>query len=96
MKTAFDEPAGSADFSRMARRTQGDHLAMSAVFHGAEIEVDEKGTTASAATMAFMTLGAPLRPPKPIEVHVDRPFLLAIQETKSGACLMLGRVTEHR
>jgi len=33
---------------------------------------------------------------KPPEVHVDRPFLFAIQHLNSGACLFFGRVTDPR
>jgi serine protease inhibitor len=32
----------------------------------------------------------------PLEIRVDRPFAFAIQHTKSGACLFLGRVTDPR
>jgi serpin B len=97
MTTAFDEPEDSADFSRMAPRTSDDYVAMSAVLHAAEVDVSEEGTRASAVSAAFMRLGAAGgRPPRPIEVHVDHPFLFAIQETQSGACLMLGRVSDPR
>ena len=59
--------------------------------------MNEEGTTASVATVALMmALGIQKPPPKPIEIHVDHPFLFAIQETHSGACLMLGRVTDPR
>jgi serpin B len=96
MRTAFDEPEGSADFSRMAPRAMGDYLGMSAVFHGAQVDVSEEGTTASAVTAASMVMMGRPHAPIPIEIHVDHPFLFAIQETQSGACLMLGRVTDPR
>jgi len=98
MKTAFDVPAGSADFSRMAPRTPSDYLFISEVLHKTFIAVDEKGTEAAAATAVIMRAGsaAPKDPPKPIEVKVDRPFLFAIQHAESGACLFLGRVTEPK
>jgi serine protease inhibitor len=35
-------------------------------------------------------------PPPPIIVHVDHPFLFAIQQRESGACLFLGRVEDPR
>jgi serine protease inhibitor len=35
-------------------------------------------------------------PSTPIQVHIDHPFLFAIQETRTGACLLLGRVTDPR
>jgi serine protease inhibitor len=36
------------------------------------------------------------RPEQPIEVHVDRPFLFAIQDAASGTCLFFGRITDPR
>ncbi len=98
MKTAFDQPKGSADFSRMAPRTPSDYLYISEVLHQTFIAVDEKGTEAAAATAVIMAAGsaAPVQPPKPIEVKVDRPFLFAIQHGETGACLFLGRVTEPK
>jgi serpin B len=96
MKSAFDHPAGSADFSRMAPRTPADYLYISDVLHKTFIAVDEKGTEAAAATAVIMRAGsaAPAKRPDPIEVKVDRPFLFAIQHRESGACLFLGRVMD--
>jgi serpin B len=98
MKTAFDHPAGSADFSRMAPRTPSDYLYISDVLHKTFIAVDEKGTEAAAATAVIMRAGsaAPAKRPDPIEVKVDRPFLFAIQHRETGACLFLGRVADPR
>ncbi len=93
MRTAFDEPPGSADFSRMAPRTPQDYLAISKVVHKTFLALDEKGTEAAAATAVIAIPGsAPMEPKKPLEVKVDRPFLFAIQHVPSGACLFLGRV----
>lgn len=98
MKTAFDQPAGSADFSKMAPRTPAEYLFISQVIHKTFIALDEKGTEAAAATAVVMRAGsaAPKAPPKPIEVKVDRPFVFAIQHRPTGACLFLGRVTDPR
>jgi serpin B len=98
MKTAFDHPAGSANFSKMAPRTPSEYLFISQVIHKTFIALDEKGTEAAAATAVVMRAGsaAPAEPPKPIEVKVDRPFLFAIQHRETGACLFLGRVTDPR
>jgi serpin B len=97
MRSAFDDPPGSANFDRMAARRSSDYLAISDVFHKTFISVDEKGTEAAAATAVGMrAMAAPVRPEQPVEVKVDRPFLFAIQHRPSGACIFLGRVTDPR
>lgn len=97
MPTAFDRPLGSADFSRMAPRTPQDYLCFSEVFHKTFLELDEKGTEAAAATAIAMRAGAAMGPKTPPpEVHIDHPFLFAIQHVESGACLFLGCVNDPR
>lgn len=98
MKTAFDEPAGSANFDKMAPRTPDNYLRISQVFHKTFLDLDEKGTEAAAATAVVMKAEAAphTEKPRPIEVRVDRPFLFAIQHRETGACLFLGRVTDPR
>jgi len=98
MKTAFDQPQGSANFDRMAPRKPNDYLYISQVFHKTFIAVDEKGTEAAAATAVAMMAATALRspPPPPIQVKIDRPFVYAIQHVPSGVCLFLGRVTDPR
>jgi serpin B len=99
MKSAFDQPLGSANFEKMAPRKSGDYLAISEVFHKTFIAVDEKGTEAAAATAVAMIAKARMQsspPPPPIPVKVDRPFIYAIQHVPSGACLFIGRVTDPR
>src|SRR5439155_12228569 len=93
MRTAFDQPQGSANFDRLAPRKPGDYLYISHVFHKTLISVDEKGTEAAAATAVTMSETAAM---PPIEVKVDRPFFYAIQHVPSGACLFVGRVTDPR
>jgi serine protease inhibitor len=96
MKSAFDQPVGSANFGRIAPRL-GDYLYISEVFHKTFLNLDEKGTEAAAATAVVdPTTGLPAAKPKPIEVRVDHPFLFAIQHRPSGTCLFLGRVTDPR
>jgi serpin B len=93
LRTAFDDPRGSANFERMAPRTPNDYLFISEVLHKTFIAVDEKGTEAAAATAVVMASPtAALKKPTPIEVKVDHPFLFAIQHRESGACLFLGRI----
>jgi serpin B len=97
LKSAFDQPRGSANFDRIAPRKPDDYLYISEVFHKTFIAVDEKGTEAAAATaVAMMATTARIQRPQPIEVKIDRPFLYAIQHVPSGTCLFLGHVTDPR
>ena len=98
MKTAFDDPRGSANFDKIAPRKPNDYLYISNIFHKTFIAVDEKGTEAAAATAVVMMRATSMPGPKPppIEVKVDRPFVYAIQHVPSAVCLFLGRVTDPR
>ena len=98
MRSAFDDPKGSANFDRMAPRKPDDYLFISEVFHKTFLMLDEKGTEAAAATAVAMMRATTMvgQKPKPIEVRVDHPFLFAIQHRSSGACLFLGRITDPR
>lgn len=97
MKSAFDQPRGTANFDRIAPRRASDYLYISEVFHKTFLKLDENGTEAAAATAFTAILGSQMgERPKPIEVRVDHPFLFAIQHRTSGACLFLGRVCDPR
>jgi serpin B len=100
LQTAFDQPKGSANFDRMAPRKPDEYLYIGQVFHKAFLSLDEEGTEAAAATVVLMMRAAMAMPdqnrPQPIEVHVDHPFIFAIQHVPSGECLFLGRVTDPR
>ena len=87
MPQAFD--AARADFSGI---TPVEDLYISDVIHQANIDVDEAGTEAAAATaVLFEVLSAPL---DPAVMTVDRPFLFALRDLETGAILFLGRVVE--
>lgn len=96
LNRGFDRPTGSADFDRLAPRTAGGSLALSNVLHQTFIAVDEKGTEAAAATTIAMIMGAGPNEKKAIPIRVDRPFLFAIQEVRTGVCLFLGRIDDPR
>jgi serpin B len=98
MKSAFDLPHGSANFDRMAPRRPDDYLYISDIFHKTFLKLDEQGTEAAAATAVLMMKALLMHepPPRPIQIHVDHPFLFAIQHRASGACLFLGHVTDPR
>ena len=84
MPTAFGD---GADFGGI---TTAERLAISNVIHQANIDVDEKGTEAAAATVVVMRTTA--MPSEPLTVRVDRPFLFALRDVPTGAILFLGRV----
>ncbi len=85
MPTAF---SASADFSGI---TKADKLAIHKVIHQANIDVNESGTTAAAATV--VTGRSMMGPGTPHAVfHVDKPFLYFIRDTASGAVLFMGEV----
>jgi len=86
MPSAFDE---RADFSGI---TTAEKLEISDVIHQANIDVDEKGTEAAAATAVVMRATA--MPAEPVNVRVDRPFLFALRDVPTGAILFLGRVAD--
>ena len=97
MRTAFDEPEGSANFDAMAPRRPDDYLCISNVYHKTFLDLDEGGTEAAAATAVSMIRITGISEPKEVtEVKIDRPFLFAIQHRPSGACLFLGRVHDPR
>ena len=98
MTTAFNHPVGSANFDRMAPRRPDDYLYISDIFHKTFLKLDESGTEAAAATAVVMArfMGMPVNPLPPVDVHVDHPFLFAIQHRASGACLFLGQLTDPR
>jgi serpin B len=91
MRKSFD--VNAADFSRIAPAQETARLSISQVFHQSYLKLDEHGTEAAAATAVSMMEFAAQRAPQ-AEIHVDRPFLFAIQHGASGACLFLGRVAD--
>jgi serpin B len=87
MPTAFDPER--ADFSGM---TAAERLFISAVVHQANVDVDEKGTEAAAATAVVMR--ATSQPAERVTLRVDRPFLFAIRDVPTGTILFLGQVAD--
>jgi serpin B len=86
MPTAFSD---RADFSGI---TTQEALQIAAVVHQANIDVDEAGTEAAAATAVIMrALGMPA---DPVTLTVDRPFVFALRDLETGAVVFLGRVAD--
>jgi len=83
MPDAFGD---GADFSGI---NGARDLRVQAIVHKAIIAVDEKGTTASAAT--GVSVGIVSAPPTLV---VDRPFLFFVRHKSTGAILFQGRVVD--
>jgi serpin B len=88
MPRAFET---DADFSGIHT---GDPLYIGTVIHQANIDVDEKGTEAAAATAVGMDTGGGPSPIKEITLRLDRPFLFFVRDVETGAVLFMGRVTD--
>ncbi len=93
MVDAFD--GDLANFSGMIDDPTADPLFISDVIHKAFISVDEAGTEAAAATVVVMEGASAVEDPvEPIEVIIDRPFVFALRDRKTGTLLFLGRVLD--
>jgi serine protease inhibitor len=89
MKEAFDKD--KANFSGISK----NGLSISTVQHKTVLEVNETGTEAAAATgIQMVTTSAPLDPPKPFTMVVDRPFFCAIVDRQTGLPIFLGQITD--
>jgi serpin B len=86
MPLAFDRD--HADFSGITAQEQ---LYISAVIHQANIDVDEKGTEAAAATAVVMRITS--MPAEPVTLNVDQPFVFALRDVTTGAIVFLGQIT---
>ena len=74
--------------------TERDRLRIDRVVQRAHVEVDERGTTAAAATGTTMRLVSMVAPSPPVELRVDRPFLFAVRDRTTGVLLFLGQVAD--
>ncbi len=90
MPLAFD--VDRADFTGIA--TLPDGLFIKKVIHQANIDVDEKGTEAAAATVVVGATGGPGDTSKPVVVRADHPFLFVVTDVPTGAVLFMGRVAD--
>ena len=91
MPLAFD--VARADFSGMTRE---DALHIGFVIHQANIDVDERGTEAAAATAVGMDTGG-CTGPQPATVktfRVNKPFVYFVRDLQTGAILFMGRVMD--
>jgi serpin B len=90
MPLAFDpERADFYGISRDVRR-----LYIERVIHQANIDVDEKGTEAAAATAVLMGDTSGGSDEAPLVIRADRPFLFLLRDVPTGAILFMGRVAD--
>lgn len=78
----------NADFSKMSDIPS--HL--SKVIQSTKIELDEDGTKAAAATIAFSTTNAAPMQRETKEVFLDRPFAFIIYDNENQEILFIGKV----
>jgi serpin B len=89
MKDAFDPT--TADFSGIS----ASRLYVSLVAHDADFTVDEQGTTAAAATVGGISATAvEVSPRRPVTLRLDRPFPFYLIDTRTGAVIFAGRLTD--
>jgi len=79
-----------ADFSPMHAPPPG--LTITDVHHATYVRVDEKGTTAAAATSVTIGITAVQVPPK--QFIVDRPFIFALRDEHTGSLLFIGVINQ--
>lgn len=84
-------PFGGADFGDIC----DTDLVITDVLHRTFVDVQEEGTEAAAATAIVIavdesTMGSEER--LPIPIRLDRPFVYAIRDMRTGAILFLGKV----
>jgi serine protease inhibitor len=88
VRTLFTDAADLSPITGGAERLKVDKAV-----HRAVLTVDEAGLEGAAATALMMTRAARMVPEPPVEVRVDRPFLLLVRHPASGAVYFMARVT---
>jgi serine protease inhibitor len=86
VRTVFTNDANLSGIS-------AEPLAVHAVLHESVLKLDEQGLEGAAATAVMMRLLS-FNPQQPVQVTVDRPFLLLVRHVRSGAVYFSARVTD--
>lgn len=87
MSDAFN--VDRADFSGMDGMTYPEGLYISDTMHQADIEVNEEGATATAATAVVLALRGL---PQEYQFHANHPFIFLLRENTTGTILFIGKV----
>jgi serine protease inhibitor len=87
MKAMFNE--AQADFSNLT----SDKVKVDSVKHKTFVEVNEEGTEAAGITsIGIQVTSAPPATEQPFTMIVDRPFLCAIRDDRTGTILFMGKI----
>lgn len=86
---AFD--AREADFGLIG--ADGARIHISGISQNVVMRVSEDGTEAAAVTRADMVMAAPITQ-EPIQLAFNRPYMYALYDGKTRACLFMGVVTD--
>jgi len=86
VRTVFSRDADLSGIS-------ASELAVQAVLHESVLKLDEQGLEGAAATAVMMRLLS-LPTGKPVQLNVDRPFLLVVRHQKTGVVYFLARVVD--
>ncbi len=96
--------SGQANFDRMALFPQAANpdwcgLMITNVIHQANIDLDEQGSEAAAATAVVMGVivvssSRPRSAPPPFVFRADHPFMFLLRDKRSGAILFMGRLVD--
>ncbi|MDO5138663.1 MAG: serpin family protein [Oscillospiraceae bacterium] len=88
MKRAFSD---TANFSGMfVKSSPEQELHIDDVLHKTHIELDKNGTKAAAVTAVIMKDASVIVDDEYIDVHLDRPFVYALVDAKTGIPLFTG------
>ena len=86
-----------ADLANLTDISEEPDLYVQKVIHQAELEVNEEGSEAAAATAVLIgTRTASLPNKRPREFRVNRPFAFVIQDRSLGVPLFMGRIVDPR
>jgi serine protease inhibitor len=94
MTRAFqpDDAQLTGMFSSAAGQPGAGRFFISSVLQSTYWKVDEEGSEAAAVTSTGIRAAAVARPEQPFQMIVDRPFLCAIEDRRSGALLFVGAI----
>ncbi|CAJ2677219.1 unnamed protein product [Trifolium pratense] len=87
-KLGVNLPFFPGGLAKMVDSHVGQRLFVSHTFHKSFIKIDEDGSEAAAASVAFMSKGIPSR----LDFVADHPFLFLIRDDMTGTVLFIGQV----